>query len=171
MGHVSTWTVLYAYTDLKKPSETTVALMVKTGMKGFSFGTHENKMGQRVCPASVLIFEDCFIPDELVLFDTEMVKQITNKPIRDITQHYIDYVVSATRPGVCAFGVGAARGAFETALKYASNTRGERQAPHQQRVGAVQAGRDVQERLPWAGSPTWRPTMPTATAASTSSSR
>jgi len=74
MGHVSTWTVLYAYTDLKKPSETTVALMVKAGMKGFSFGTHENKMGQRACPASVLIFEDCFIPDELVLFDTDMAK-------------------------------------------------------------------------------------------------
>ena len=122
MGHVSTWTVIFAFTDLKKPSETTVALMVKTGTKGFSFGTHENKMGQRACPASMLIFEDCFIPDELVLFNSDMAKQITNKPMRDISQHYIDYVVSATRPGVCAFGVGAARGAFEVALKYASTT-------------------------------------------------
>lgn len=120
MGHVSTWTVLYAYGDLKKPSETTVGLMVKTGTKGFSFGTHENKMGQRVCPASVLVFEDCFIPDDQVLFSPDLVRKFTKKPVRDIAQRYIDYVVSATRPGVCAFGVGAARGAFETALKYAS---------------------------------------------------
>jgi acyl-CoA dehydrogenase len=123
MGHVSTWTVLYAFTDLKKPSETSVALMVKTGAKGFSFGTHENKMGQRACPASVLTFEECFIPDELVLFDAEKARKITNKPLKDINQHYIDYVVSATRPGVCAFGVGAARGAYEAALKYASTTQ------------------------------------------------
>jgi len=122
MGHVSTWTVLYAYSDLKRPSETSVGLMVKTGTKGFSFGTHENKMGQRVCPASVLVFEDCFIPDDQVLFDEERVRKFTKKPFREISQRYIDYVVAATRAGVGAFGVGAARGAFEAALKYASET-------------------------------------------------
>ena len=122
MGHMSTWTVLCAYEDLKKPSETTVGLMVKTGAKGFSFGTHENKMGQRVCPASVLVFEDCFVPDDQVLFSAELIRKFTKKPVREIAQRYIDYVVGATRPGVCAFGVGAARGAFETALKYASST-------------------------------------------------
>ena len=122
MGHVSSWTVLYAYSDLKRPSETSVGLMVKTGTKGFSFGTHENKMGQRVCPASVLVFEDCFIPDDQVLFDEERVRKFTKKPFREISQRYIDYVVAATRAGVGAFGVGAARGAFEAALKYASET-------------------------------------------------
>jgi len=122
MGHVSTWTVLYAYSDLKKPSESNVGLMVKTGTKGFSFGTHENKMGQRVCPASVLVFEDCFIPDDQVLFDEERVRKFTRKPFKDISGRYVDYVLSATRAGVCAFGVGAARGAFEAALRYASET-------------------------------------------------
>ncbi len=122
MGHVSTWTVLYAYSDLKRPSETSVGLMVKTGTKGFSFGTHENKMGQRVCPASVLVFEDCFVPDDQVLFDEARVRKFTKKPFREISQRYIDYVVSATRAGVGAFGVGAARGAFEAALNYASTT-------------------------------------------------
>ena len=71
MGHVSSWTVLYAYEDTKRPSETTIGFVVKTGAKGFSFGSHENKMGQRVCPASVLIFEDCFIPDDQVLFSSD----------------------------------------------------------------------------------------------------
>lgn len=125
MGHLATWTVLYAYSDLQKPSETTVGLMVKAGAKGFSCGTHENKMGQRACPASELIFEDCFIPDEQVLFDERLVRKFTKRPFRAVAQHYIDHVVSATRPGVCAFGVGAARGAFETALQYASTTKVE----------------------------------------------
>jgi alkylation response protein AidB-like acyl-CoA dehydrogenase len=122
MGHLSTWTVLYAYEDVKRPSETTIGLMVKTGTKGFSFGTHENKMGQRICPASVLVFEDCFIPDDQVLFSADLVRSFTKKPLRDMGQRYIDYVVSASRPAVCAFGVGVARGAFETALDYAAKT-------------------------------------------------
>jgi acyl-CoA dehydrogenase len=122
MGHLSTWTVLYAYEDTSRPTETTIGLVVKTGTKGFSFGCHENKMGQRTCPASELVFEDCFIPDEQVLFSSALVKKFSKKPARDIGQRYIDYVVSATRPGVCAFGVGVARGAFEEALKYASTT-------------------------------------------------
>ncbi len=122
MGHLSTWTVLYAYEDTSRPTETTIGMVVKTGTKGFSFGCHENKMGQRACPASELIFEDCFIPDEQVLFSAALVKKFSKKPARDIGQRYIDYVVSATRPGVCAFGVGIARGAFEKALKYASTT-------------------------------------------------
>lgn len=122
MGHLATWTVLYAYEDTKKPSETTIGLMVKTGAKGFSFGTHENKMGQRICPASVLVFEDCFIPDDQVIFSAGLAKKFSDKPMRELSQRYIDYVVSATRPGVCAFGVGVARGAFETALEYASKT-------------------------------------------------
>ncbi|HDP24948.1 MAG TPA: acyl-CoA dehydrogenase [Deltaproteobacteria bacterium] len=122
MGHVSTWTVVFGYTDLKRPSETAVAAVVKTGSPGFSFGSHENKMGQRVCPASELIFEDCFVPDNLILMDAEKARKYTGKPIREVTQRYTDYVVSATRAGVGAMGAGAARGAFEHAMQYASET-------------------------------------------------
>ena len=122
MGHLSKWTVLYGYTDLKKASESTVVMMVKEGMKGFTFGTHENKMGQRICPASVLNFEDCFVPDELVMFDPEKVRKFSRQPVRDITMRHIDYIVSITRPAVGAFGTSAARGAFEAALKFANET-------------------------------------------------
>ena len=121
-GHFSTWNVVYAYTDLKKGADTKVALMVKRGMKGFSLGTHENKMGQRVCPASVLNFEDCFVPDELVAMDPDIIKYYTKKTPRDVNMQHIDYVFSISRAGVGAFGIGVARGAFETALKYANET-------------------------------------------------
>ncbi len=121
MGHVSTWCCLIAYTDLKKPSENTVTFAVKTGTKGFSFGKHEDKMGQRVCPASELIFDDCFIPDEYVLAEKDQLKKF-KKSVKEIVEQYIHYVVSVTRAGVGAFGTGVARGAFEDALKFASET-------------------------------------------------
>jgi alkylation response protein AidB-like acyl-CoA dehydrogenase len=123
MGHVAQWTVLYAYSNLKKPGSNIVGMLVKTGTKGLSFGRHENKMGQRICPASELIFEDCFVPDEHVIIDKEMIKKFTNKPPEEIFMKVIDYIVSISRCAVGAWGVGAARGAFEKALKYAAETK------------------------------------------------
>lgn len=122
MGHVSTWTVLYAYSDLKNPSETTVGMMVKKGMKGFSLGTHENKMGQRICPASELIFEDCFVPDDQVIIDAWTAEKFTKQRLKEISTRYSVYTLSSSRAVVGAFGTGAARGAFEQALKFADET-------------------------------------------------
>ncbi len=122
MGHVSTWCCLIAYTDLKKASENTVTFAVKTGTKGFTFGRHEDKMGQRACPASELIFEDCFIPDEYVLTDSHTLPASKQRSTAAMVEQYIHYVVEVTRPAVGAFGTGVARGAYETALKFASET-------------------------------------------------
>jgi len=121
MGHVSTWHMLIAYEDLKHPSETMLMLAVKTGMKGFSFGRQEMKMGQKACPASELIFEDCFVPDDLVCCDTTMIKGFS-KPIKIINEMLIDIVTGASRAGVGAMGIGVARGALEDSVKFASKT-------------------------------------------------
>lgn len=118
-GHVSTWHMLIAYTDKTKPSKTTVMLAVKNGMKGFSFGHHEKKMGQKACVASELIFEDCFVPDKYIACDANAFPENASKSRQEIVQMLIDYVVSSTRAGVGAFAVGAARGSYETALEYA----------------------------------------------------
>ena len=120
-GHLSTWHMVISYSDLARPSETTVMMAVKTGMKGFSFGRHEKKMGQRACPASELVFNDCFVPDELVALDDRIAQTFTRSQ-RETGQQMIDYVVSTSRAAVGAFGVGAARGAYEAALKFASET-------------------------------------------------
>jgi len=119
MGHVSQWHALIAYTDLKKPSENTVMLAVKTGTKGFSFGKHEDKMGQRACCASELIFQDCFIPDENVLADSRYFPNSQIRETGDLVNQIIHYVVEVTRASVGAFGTGVARGAYEHALKFA----------------------------------------------------
>ncbi|MEW6076329.1 MAG: acyl-CoA dehydrogenase family protein [Thermodesulfobacteriota bacterium] len=121
-GHISTWHMLIAYTDLKKPSENTVMMAVRTGTKGFSFGRMEHKMGQKGCPASELIFKDCFIADEDVCYDWNQAAP-PKRGRKAATQQVIDFVVSATRAGVGAFATGAARGAFEEALAFAAETR------------------------------------------------
>jgi len=42
-GHLSTWHMVHAYTDLDRAAENTVMFAVKTGAKGFSFGKTEKK--------------------------------------------------------------------------------------------------------------------------------
>ncbi len=117
-GHVSTWHMLICYSSKTKPSENTLMLAVKNGMKGFRFGHHEKKMGQKACVASELIFEDCFVPEKYICLESSSLKKNSNKSVAEVVQTVIDYVVSSTRAGVAAFAVGAARGAYETALDY-----------------------------------------------------
>jgi alkylation response protein AidB-like acyl-CoA dehydrogenase len=120
-GHLSTWHITIGYSDLDNPAETTVMMAVKTGMDGFSFGRQEHKMGQKGCPASELIFEDCFVPDELVCFDAAQAAPYS-RSMEQITMQVLDYVLSASRAGVGAFGTGVARGAYEEALRFAAET-------------------------------------------------
>ncbi len=139
MGHVSEWTVFYAYTDLKKPSQTMIGLVVKNSARGFSVGRHEDKMGQRVCPASEIIFEDCFIPDDQVLIDGERIRKFTRKTPAEVMMRHIDLLASSSKAGVCAIGTGVARGALEDALKFASTTevRGRLLINHQWAQGML----------------------------------
>jgi len=116
-GHVSTWHMVIAYGDRKRAAESTVMAAVRTGTKGFSFGRQEKKMGQRACPASELIFEDCFVPDKLICASPEHHRG--RKTQRQASQTMVDFVVSSSRTGVGAFAAGAARGAYETAFEYA----------------------------------------------------
>ncbi len=104
-----------------RPDQSAVVVAVKTGADGFSFGRQEHKMGQRGCPASELIFEDCFVPDDQVCLDRIQSARL-KLPIRQIQERFLDYVLSSSRAGVAAFGAGAARGAYEKALAFARTT-------------------------------------------------
>ena len=121
-GVLSTWHMVVAFADLDAPADNGVFFAVKTGTPGFTVGKKENKMGQKACPANELIFDDCFIPDELVCMDTDQMKRLARPP-RETYQQVLDYVVSTTRAAVCALGTGAARGAYREALAFAAETR------------------------------------------------
>lgn len=111
-GHVSTWHMVIAYEDRRHPADTMVALAVRTGAPGFTFGAQEHKVGQRACVASELVFDDCPVPADQVALSAAQSRHL-GRAHRDVAQTMIDYVVSSTRAGVGAFATGVARGVFE----------------------------------------------------------
>jgi acyl-CoA dehydrogenase len=119
-GHLSYWHVVMCCEDKKNQAESFVQCVIPNGAKGFSFGTHEKKMGHLASTASELIFEDCFVPDKWMSIVAQD-KSIKNsvKGSRWTVHAAIDYVVSSSRAGVGAIGTGIARGAYEIALEYA----------------------------------------------------
>ncbi len=78
-------------------------------------------MGQKGCPASELVFDDCFVPDDLVCLDNEQIKKLKRSP-EQINEQVFAYTWGASRASVGAFGVAAARSAYETSLKFALKT-------------------------------------------------
>lgn len=117
-GHLSKWHVVIAYTDLKKPSKSTIIFLVKSGTEGFSFGKHEKKMGQRGCPASELVFCDCFISEDHVAFNHDWIAKEDGEEDSKSA-----YAFSAAQGSVGGHAAGCARGAFEDATQFAAETK------------------------------------------------
>lgn len=120
-GHFSTWHIVMGYEDLKRPSETFLFFAAKRDADGFVLGRKERKMGQKTCPASELIFKDCFIPDDQVCIDARMTQGFSRSH-REIYQVIFDTICSSSKAGVCALSAGAARGVYEHVLEYAGST-------------------------------------------------
>lgn len=59
--------VIYAKTDLEKGPHGITAFIVERDFKGFSRGTHLDKLGMRGSNTCELIFEDCEVPEENIL--------------------------------------------------------------------------------------------------------
>ena len=123
-AHLSSWHIVIAHTDIKRPSESSVVLALSSKTPGFSLGRIEGKMGQNACPASVLSFDNCFIPDEYVCLAPDSSHSPETKlNHRNICAMLVDDVLSLSRPGVAALGAGAALGAYQEALRHCSKTQ------------------------------------------------
>ena len=59
--------VVYAKTDINAGAKGMTAFIVEKGMKGFSHGTHLDKLGMRGSNTFPLFFDDCEVPEENVL--------------------------------------------------------------------------------------------------------
>jgi acyl-CoA dehydrogenase len=93
--------------------EDLMLFLVPRGSNGLSVPRNEKKMGQKVCPASEVVFEDVFVPDNMVCRigkskDTFAYSGIAN-------------VLGLTRAGVGGFATGVAENAYRTALDYVRN--------------------------------------------------
>ncbi len=118
-GHVSTWHMVIAAEDRRRAADTGVVLAVHREDPGFSLGAHENKMGQKACVASELLFAGCRVPAHRVAYAPAQSAAL-GASHRDMIQLIIDYVVSSTRAGVAAFAAGVAQGSYRTAMHYAA---------------------------------------------------
>lgn len=82
------------------------AFIVRDGMKGFSYGKAEKKMGWKTSPTRELVFENCFVPSEnLLLKEGEGFKVAMGGLDRG-------------RVAIAAIGVGCAQRALDESIKY-----------------------------------------------------
>jgi len=105
---IADFITLFATMDIKRGVEAWTCFVVPTNSEGFSIGVVEDKMGQRADPASEIILEDVRVPLENRIGDEGMGWTLG--------QHTLAY----SRGPVGAIALGIARGAYEKALKYAS---------------------------------------------------
>jgi butyryl-CoA dehydrogenase len=99
--------VITAVTDKTKGTKGISSLILEKGMKGFSVGKKENKMGLRGSDTATLHFEDLKVPKENLL----------GKEGEGFKQFLI--TLDGGRISIGAMALGIAQGAFEKALIYA----------------------------------------------------
>lgn len=101
--------IAYDAAGKHRPEDLLVFLVPNT-TPGVSTPRNEKKMGQRVCPATEVVFENAFVPDAYVC------RQGAGKGEYAYTG--IANVLGLTRAGVGAFATGVAENAYRTALKF-----------------------------------------------------
>ncbi|MEI8175582.1 MAG: acyl-CoA dehydrogenase family protein [Candidatus Omnitrophota bacterium] len=105
-GEAETYSVI-AITDKSKGARGASAFILEKGMKGFTFGKKEKKLGIRGSATRELIFTDCKVPAKNLLGKEGMGFIVAMKTF------------DKSRPGVAAQAVGIAQGALDHAIEYA----------------------------------------------------
>ncbi len=106
-GSVGGTYVVMAVTDRAKGKHGISAFILERGMKGFTIGKKENKLGMRCSDTATLLFENVRIPGEnLIGREGEGFKQALA-------------VLDGGRIGIAALSVGIAQGALDASIKYA----------------------------------------------------
>jgi len=98
--------VVIVRTGEKGDSKGMTAFVFEKGMKGFSSGKKENKLGMRASETAELVFDGCRVPD-------------ANR-LREVGQGFVQAmkILDGGRISIGALSLGIAKGAYEAALKY-----------------------------------------------------
>jgi hypothetical protein len=106
-GSVGSTYVVMALSDRSKGKNGISAFILEKGMKGFTVGKKENKLGMRCSDTATLLFDNVRVPDgNLIGRPGEGFKQALR-------------VLDGGRVGIAALSVGIAQGALDASLKYA----------------------------------------------------
>jgi alkylation response protein AidB-like acyl-CoA dehydrogenase len=110
-GSVGSTYVIMTVTDRDKGKSSISALILEKGMKGFTIGKKENKLGMRCSDTATLIFENVRVPGENLIGNVgDGFKQALR-------------VLDGGRIGIAALSVGIAQGALDASLKYAQERK------------------------------------------------
>ncbi len=106
-GSVASTYVIMAATGQGPGRKQISAFILEKGMKGFSVGRKENKLGMRCSDTATLLLEDVRVPGE----------NLIGEPGRGF--HQALAVLDGGRVGIAALSVGIAQGALDASVKYA----------------------------------------------------
>lgn len=110
-GSVGSTYVIMAVTDSSKGKGSISAFIMEKGMKGFTIGKKENKLGLRCSDTATLLFDNVHVPGENLIGTVgEGFKQALS-------------VLDGGRVGIAALSVGIAQGALDASLKYAKERK------------------------------------------------
>ena len=122
--------VVVAFAGRRHRPEDIRLLLVPRDAKGVTVTRAEKKMGQKVCAACEVVFDDVFVPDAMVC-------RTESGSGGGFAKAGLANVLSMTRAGVGAFATGVAEGAYRTALRYVrENSAAGRPLEEQQWVRA-----------------------------------
>jgi alkylation response protein AidB-like acyl-CoA dehydrogenase len=110
-GSVGSIYVVMAVTDRTKGKASISAFILEKGMKGFTVGKKENKLGMRSSDTSTLIFDNVRVPAENVI-----------GTLGDGFRQALS-VLDGGRIGIAALSVGIAQAALDASVKYAKERR------------------------------------------------
>ena len=105
-GEVADVYVVFAMTDKAAGNKGISAFLLEKGMEGFSFGSHEKKMGIRASSTCERVFEDVKVPKENLLGELNKGFQIAMMTL------------DGGRIGIAAQALGIAQGAIDETVKY-----------------------------------------------------
>ncbi len=107
-GGVGSIAVVMATTDPARGKDGISAFVVEKGMEGFTAGKRENKLGMRASDTTMLMLDNVRVPaSHLIGSEGDGYRQALE-------------ILDGGRISIAALGVGLAQGAFELALRYAT---------------------------------------------------
>ncbi len=110
-GSVGSTYVIMAMTDASKGKNSISAFILEKGMKGFTIGKKENKLGLRSSDTATLLFDNVRVPGENLIGEAgDGFKQALA-------------VLDGGRVGIAALSVGIAQGALDASIKYAKERK------------------------------------------------
>jgi len=105
-GEVASTYVVFAMTDKSKGNKGISAFILEKGMEGFTFGSHEKKMGIRGSSTCELVFNNVKVPKENLLGEVGKGFKIAMSTL------------DGGRIGIAAQALGIAQGAIDETVKY-----------------------------------------------------